>query len=88
MHKDGFGKQTGLSSTARNVAKSRKSALKQKILRSSFFILNFFVVPLYMFVDEVEELTPVEEETVGQRISDGFMDSVETVCDGFVDAFI
>ena len=39
-------------------------------------------------VSEVEKLTPVKEPTVWERISAGFADSVEDVCDGFVDFFV
>ena len=34
---------------------------------------------------EVQELTPVEEETVWQRISGGFVESLHSVADGFVE---
>lgn len=40
---------------------------------------------IYLNIDEVEKLTPVEEPTVWQRISEGFMDSVEDVWDWLVD---
>ena len=36
-------------------------------------------------IEEVQELTPVEEETVWQRISGGFVDSLHSVADGFVE---
>lgn len=36
-------------------------------------------------VDEVVEYTPVEEETFWQRVSGGFMDSLESIGDGIVE---
>ena len=36
-------------------------------------------------IDEVQELTPVEEETVWERISGGFVESLHSVADGFVE---
>lgn len=39
-------------------------------------------------ISEVETLTPVEEPTVWQQISTGFMDSLQGVSDGFVSLFI
>ena len=36
-------------------------------------------------VDEVVEYTPVEEETFWQRISGGFVDSIQSIGDGFVE---
>lgn len=36
-------------------------------------------------VDEVVEYTPVEEETFWQRISGGFVDSIESIGEGFVE---
>lgn len=40
---------------------------------------------IYLNIQEVEKLTPVEEPTVWERIRDGFQDSVEDVYDGVVD---
>jgi len=40
---------------------------------------------IHLNINEVEKLTPVAEPTVWERISDGFMDSVEDVWDGLVD---
>lgn len=40
---------------------------------------------VYLDIEEVQELTPVEEETVWERISGGFLDSVHSVADGFVE---
>ena len=45
--------------------------------------VNYSTVELY--IDEVKEYTPVEEETVWQRISGGFMDSLEGISEGTVD---
>ena len=45
--------------------------------------VNYSTVELY--IDEVKEYTPVEEETFWQRISGGFMDSLEGIVDGTVD---
>ena len=39
-------------------------------------------------VDEVVEYTPVEEETFWQRVSGGFMDSLEGIGDGIVEATV
>ena len=39
-------------------------------------------------ISEVEKLTPVEEPTVWERISNGFRDSLEDVTEGMVDAFV
>ena len=39
-------------------------------------------------IQEVQVLTQVEEPTVWSRIRDGFMDSLESVSDGFVDLFV
>lgn len=43
---------------------------------------------IYLFIDEVQEYTPIAEKTVWQRIRDGFSDSLEGVGDGFVNAFV
>ena len=45
---------------------------------------------VYMSINEVKELTPieVEEETVGERIVNGFMDSLGNVGEGFVNIFV
>ena len=39
-------------------------------------------------VDEVVEYTPVAEETFWQRVSGGFMDSLEGIGDGIVEATV
>lgn len=43
---------------------------------------------VYMNIQEVKELTPVEEETAWERISNGFMDSLINVRDGLVNFFV
>lgn len=43
---------------------------------------------VYMSIQEVKELTPVEEETIGQRLANGFMQSLTDVKDGLVDFFV
>lgn len=43
---------------------------------------------IYLFINEVQEYTPVVEKTVWERIRDGFISSIEGVCEGFVDFFV
>ena len=43
---------------------------------------------VYMSIQEVKELTPVEEETTWERIANGFTDSLMNVKDGLVDFFV
>ena len=43
---------------------------------------------VYLDIEEVRELTPVVEETVWQRISGGFVKSIQSVADGFVEFVI
>ena len=43
---------------------------------------------VYLNIEEVQEYTPVEEETLWQRISGGFMDSLKGVGNGIVDFFV
>ena len=43
---------------------------------------------VHLSIREVEELTPVEEPTVGQRISRGFKSSLEDVTEGAVNLFV
>ena len=43
---------------------------------------------VHLSVNEVEELTPVEEPTVWERISRGFSNSLEDVTEGAVDIFV
>lgn len=38
---------------------------------------------VHIYIDEVVELTPVVELTAGERIAEGFRDSVEDIADGF-----
>ncbi len=40
---------------------------------------------IYLYVDEVKELTPVEEETALERIGNGFVDSLEEIRDGLTE---
>lgn len=40
---------------------------------------------VYLSVDEVRELTPVEEKTVLEQIGDGFVDSLEEIRDGLTE---
>uniref|UniRef100_UPI0040578ED8 DUF4349 domain-containing protein n=1 Tax=Acetatifactor sp. TaxID=1872090 RepID=UPI0040578ED8 len=40
---------------------------------------------VYLYVDEVEELTPVEEETTWERMLNGFKESIQDIVDGFVE---
>lgn len=43
---------------------------------------------IYLFIEEVQEYTPVAEKTVWERIRDGFADSLEGVADGAVDLVV
>ena len=43
---------------------------------------------IHLSVEEVQEYTPVEEETLWQRISGGFMSSLKSVGEGIVDFFV
>ena len=43
---------------------------------------------VHMNIQEVQELTPVVEKSVGQRLADGFMESLKNVGNGFVEFFI
>ena len=43
---------------------------------------------VYLYIDEVEVYTPVEEETVWERISTGFVDSLKNICEGLKEAAI
>ena len=43
---------------------------------------------VYLYVSEVQEYTPVEEETVWQRISGGFASSVRGIADGALEVII
>lgn len=48
--------------------------------------VNFSTV--YLSVSEVKELTPVEEKTTGQRITEGFVESLKDVGNGAVEVFV
>lgn len=39
---------------------------------------------IYLSIDEVKELTPVEEKTTGEQMADGFKQSLKDIGDGFV----
>ena len=43
---------------------------------------------VYLYIDEVEVYTPVEKETVWERISVGFMDSLKSIGEGMKEAAI
>lgn len=43
---------------------------------------------VHIYIDEVEELTPVVEQTVGERIAEGFAESLRDVGEGFKEFFI
>ena len=43
---------------------------------------------IYLSIEQVQEYTPVEEETLWQRISGGFMGSLKSVGEGLVDFFV
>lgn len=43
---------------------------------------------IHMRIQEVKELTPVEKQSVGQRLTNGFMNSLKNVGNGFVEFFI
>lgn len=55
-------------------------------LRSYDNRVNYSTV--YMYIDEVEILTPVVEETTGERIVRGFTENVADVLDGIKEFFI
>ena len=48
--------------------------------------INYATV--YLNISEVQEYTPVAEKTTWQRITEGFVDSLEGIWDGAVEAFI
>ena len=43
---------------------------------------------IYLYIDEVQEYTPVAEKTVWERIRDGFGDSLEGIREGSVDTVV
>ena len=55
-------------------------------LRSYDNQVDYSTVSLY--IDEVEVYTPVEEETTWERISEGFVDSLKSIGEGFKEAAI
>ena len=55
-------------------------------LRTYDNLVNYATI--YLNIDEVTEYTPVEEETLWQRISGGFMSSLKSVGEGLVDFFV
>ena len=50
-------------------------------LRTMDNLIEYATINLY--IDEVETYTPVEEPSMGERISTGFEDSMEAIADGF-----
>ncbi len=48
--------------------------------------IDYSTIDLY--IEEVLELTPVEEETIGQRISGGFVESLDDIGTGFLEFVI
>ncbi len=55
-------------------------------LRTMDNLIDYATINLY--IDEVETYTPVVEPSMGERISTGFMESLEDVADGFKNFFI
>lgn len=43
---------------------------------------------IYLYVNEVKELTPAEDKTIGERIGEGFVGSLKEVGEGAVDIFV
>lgn len=43
---------------------------------------------VYLYIDEVEVYTPVEEETIWERVSTGFMESLKSIGEGIKEAVI
>jgi len=43
---------------------------------------------IYLYIEEVQEYTPVAEKTVWQRITEGFADSLEDLGESLVDIFV
>lgn len=43
---------------------------------------------IYLYIEEVQEYTPVAERTVWQRISEGFVSNLKNLGEGFVDIFV
>jgi hypothetical protein len=42
----------------------------------------------YLYIEEVQEYTPIAEKTVWQRITEGFADSLESLGESLVDIFV
>lgn len=55
-------------------------------LRTMDNLIDYATINLY--IDEVETYTPVEEPSMGERISTGFMESLEDVAEGFKNVII
>lgn len=43
---------------------------------------------IYLYIEEVQEYTPIVEKTVWQRITEGFADSLESLSESLVDLFV
>lgn len=43
---------------------------------------------VHIYIDEVKELTPVVEQTAGERIAEGFAESIRDIGEGFKEFFI
>lgn len=43
---------------------------------------------VYLYIDEVQELTPVQEETIWERITGGFAESIDDIVYNITEAFI
>ncbi len=43
---------------------------------------------VHIYIDEVKELTPVVEQTAGERIAEGFMESIRDIGEGLKEFFI
>jgi len=43
---------------------------------------------VHIYIDEVKELTPVVEQTAGERIAEGFAESLRDIGEGFKEFFI
>ena len=43
---------------------------------------------IYLYIEEVQEYTPIAEKTVWQRITEGFADSLESLGESLVDIFV
>lgn len=62
---------------------------KEKVIaRMRTFDNQVDYATIYLSLDEVREYTPVEEPTLWQRISGGFMDSLKGVGEGILNLFV